>query len=140
MLHGSLDRVVEQGILEEAQRVTVAVKDFVHGLVSGRDPVEAEEMFRGRILAMGAGLAQRALEHEDYEFRSAIRRRGHRAPDGSWCGGTLKSKGVKETTILTLLGEMTCRRWTCICRKCGKWLGALEELLVLCNTLDFTTR
>lgn len=129
MENRSLEQVVEQGVSAEAGELTAAVVEFVRRLGGGADPVEIEEAFRGRVLAMGARLAERAIEQAEPDLRAAVRRRGHRGPDGSWCEGTLKGKGVKRTRLLTLLGEVEADRWTAVCRRCGRWVGALEELL-----------
>ena len=129
----SLEQVVEQAVAAEAGEVTAAVLDFVRRVAEGADPVATEEAFRGRILTFGARLTERALTHAETDLRAAVRRRGHRAPDGTACDGTLKSKGVKRAPLLTLLGEVRVARWTAQCRACGAWLGAVDELLGVDN-------
>ena len=125
----SLEQIIGQAVVEETDEIVAAMRDFVRDVAGGEDPVATEEALRGRILTFGARLAERAIDHSDGNLRNAVRRRGHRSPDGTACDGTLAGKGVKETSLLTLLGEIRIKRWTATCRKCGVWLGAADELL-----------
>jgi hypothetical protein len=63
------------------------------------------------------------------DLRQALRCRGHRKGEAGWCEGTIKSKGVKDVPLLTLLGSMIVAQFTGVCRTCGRWIGAVEELL-----------
>ena len=130
-----LKRVVEQAMAEEAAGLSEAASAFVKGLLNGR-AVEAEKAFRAKILSFGGKLAGKAMERADGELRRRLRRRGHRDEQGKQCRGRLRSKGIKDKTIQTLLGDMEVGRWTCECADCGKWMGSVEELLGVENGMS----
>lgn len=124
-----LVEVVGQAVEAEAAVLAAAVAGYVKQTVEDGDPMGAEKNLREHIQAFGTKLAAKALEHSDWELRGKLRRDGHRNPQGELCHGSVKSKGYKETEILTLLGPMRLRRWTCVCGECGRWLGTVEEIL-----------
>ncbi len=124
----NLRRAAEQEALARAPELAGAAVDFVLGILKG-DVIEAEREFHRRVLKVGAGVGQRALEEAESDFREAVRCRGHRKGQAGWCDGTIKSKGVKDVRILTLVGEVVFGQFTGVCRGCGQWLAAAEELL-----------
>lgn len=129
MSKDTLEEVVRQGLAAETAGLAAALAGFVRELKDGGNPVAAEEALRGNLLAFGARLVERAVEHADPELREGVRKRGHRDGTGGRCTGALHSKGLKETDLLSLLGPLRLPRWTAQCRSCGKWVGSIEEAL-----------
>ena len=136
MEQDTLRGVVEQVLQSEAEKMVKAVSEFVRGLGEGGAAKGAEELFRGRVLTLGAALMTRALEVSDPDLRAELRRRGHRTRQGEPCSGTLASKGMKTAVATTLLGDVRAKQWTARCRKCGQDLGTVDEILEVVGGLS----
>lgn len=70
-----------------------------------------------------------AIEQSDPVLRDRLRARGHWTRDGEACCGRLKSHGRKWTVVLTLFGKLRVKQWTATCKRCGRLLGTVDELL-----------
>ena len=133
MSQPTLEASVAQGIQTDLAQIVTAATNFVSGLRTCQGIVQAEEDFRGLLHSLGAKMLGLVLEQADPELRHALREQGHADGRGSICKGTLKSKGMKATTVLTLVGSTRTRQWTCTCSLCGRFMGSVDTLLRAVN-------
>jgi len=131
-----MEKVIRQVAEKEIGEIVGTLCSFLIGLMQENSPKEAEELFRKQLLSIGAKILGEAFERADYQIRQVIRERGHRDDQGCFCDGGIEGKGCKPITIQTILGEMQVNRWTGICKKCGKWIGSVEELLDVVNGMS----
>ena len=130
MEQDSIRAAVQEGIQAERESLEENLSFLAGKLLDGSwSPRNFELDFRSAVLAMATGIFARTLERLDPEIRSAVRKRGHRAPDGTICHGSIASKGRKTVTLTTLLGAMEIRRGTFACPTCGASGGMLDEIL-----------
>lgn len=130
MFESSKGQSVRQALEKKLGELTSAAVECVARAMKGNAAtvLQAEQDFREVVMKAGAKAFEAAVEEADPDLRAALRARGHRNPTGQVCHGRLRSKGVKPTTVLTLLGEAHLMRWTAECQVCGRLLGAVEEL------------
>ena len=130
MIEGSKGQSVRQALESKLGELTAAAIECVGRAMNGNAAtvLEAEQAFRDTVLRAAVGAFEAAVLESDLDLRGALRARGHWSPTGKVCHGRLRSKGVKPTTVLTLLGEAHMMRWTAECATCGRHLGTFEEL------------
>lgn len=121
---------VRQALEQKLGELTSAALECVTRAMKGTAAMvlEAEQAFRETVMKAAVGAIEAAVLEMDLDLRSALRARGHFTEAGEVCHGRLRSKGVKPTTVLTLLGEAHMMRWTAECETCGRLLGSFEEL------------
>ena len=130
MFEGSRGQSVRQALEGKLDELTAAAVECVTRAMNGSaaNVLAAEQAFRDAVMKAAVSAFEAAVLESDREMRGALRARGHWGPKGQVCHGRLRSKGVKPTTVLTLLGEAHVERWTAKCVTCGRFLGAFEEL------------
>jgi hypothetical protein len=126
-------RVAEQACREAVDSVAAVGEDLVRAVLGRGAVKESEEQLRGAFLGAMSGFLRGLLDALEPELRDGLRAGGHRDRSGRRCDGLLESKGFKQTTLLTLGGELQGRQWTARCQKCGQRIGAWDELLDVLN-------
>ena len=81
MEQDSIRAAVQEGIQAERESLEENLSFLAEKLLDGSwSPRNFELDFRSAVLAMATGIFARTLERLDPEIRSAVRKRGHRAP------------------------------------------------------------
>jgi hypothetical protein len=126
----SREQVVRQALEGQFAGIVEAALEFLGTGGCGRatETMEAEQQIRSALFSAGAEAIRAMFEAGDWDLREILRERFHRDPHGQFCHGSLKSKGRKFTTIMTLFGPIRVRQWTAACRICGRLLGTIEQL------------
>ncbi len=130
MAERSREESVRQALEGMLGPLTAAALACVTRAVNGdaAKVLEAEQAFRDTVMKAAATALEVAVVESDADLRDALRARGHWNPTGHVCHGHLDGKGLKPTTVDTLLGQVHVARWTAKCETCGRILGAFEEL------------
>lgn len=130
MFERSKGDAVRQVLERRLGEVTAAALECVTRAMNGNAAtvLGAEQTFRDTVMKVAVAGLETAVLESDLEMRGALRARGHFNLAGQVCHGRLRSKGLKATTVMTLLGEAHVTRWTAQCVTCDRLLGAFEEL------------
>ena len=132
----TLEAMIRQVVEDEIVTFVSSLQDLLVRLMEANEPKEAETLFRESLLGAGAKMFGKAFERMDNEIRKIVRDRGHRDDSGGFCQGLIEGKGRKPIRIQTVLGQMVVNRWTGICRKCGKFIGSVEQILDVTNGMS----
>lgn len=130
MIERSKGESIRQALEQRLGELTSAAIECVSRAMNGNAAavLEAEQGFRDAVMRAAVSALEAAVLEADPDLRGALRARGHWNPTGQVCHGRLDGKGMKPTTVLTLLGKAHVMRWTANCEVCGRLLGTFEEL------------